>query len=187
METPPLPARIETPRLVLRGYRVGDIKHLVPLLNDWSVARWLANVPHPYTAAQAREWVEASETFRLEGRALCLLIARLDDDRPVGGIELNVERGEVGYWVGVPHQGLGYASEALAAVLRLAFAELELPGLTAATLLDNRPSRRVLEKAGFEHRGVHDYDFALRGGVQPGHIYTLGAARWRARNGEMAS
>lgn len=184
---PPLPARIETERLVLRSYRVEDVKHFAPLIGDWAVAQWLANVPHPYNVAYGREWVEAAEAYRVERRALCLLIAEADDDIPIGGIEVNLERGEIGYWIGVPYQGIGYASEAVAAVIRLCFAELGLPVLTAATLLDNRPSRRVLLKAGFEHRGVHDYDFMLRGGVQPGHLYVLSAARWRALNGAVAS
>ncbi len=180
----PLPDRIETPRLILRPYRVEDIGAFAPLVGDWAVARWLANVPHPYGPADAREWIDLAEEYRIDRRALALLVATRDDDRGIGGIEVNLETSELGYWIGVPFQGRGYASEAVAAALRVAFAELGLARLCAAALPDNGPSRRVLEKAGFEHQGLHDYDFGLRGGLRPGRLYALTAVRWRALNGE---
>lgn len=179
----PLPDRIETPRLVLRGFRVDDVRHFVPHLGAWEVARWLANVPHPYTPAHGREWVEAAEAYRAERRALCLLAEA--GGMPVGSIEINLERNEIGYWVGIPHQGQGYASEMVAAMLHAGFATLGLPLLKAATDADNDRSRRVLEKAGFRYKGLHDYDFALRGGVRPGHHYELTAADWRAARPEV--
>lgn len=183
----PLPQRVATARLLLREFRVEDVRQLVPLLDDWRVARWLANVPHPYTPAYAREWVEAADTYRVDRRALCLLVASAVDDRPIGGIEINLERAEIGYWIGVPFQRQGFATEAVRALLPVAFDTLGLPGLTAATLPENERSARVLAKAGFEDLGVREYDFMLRGGVRPGRMHHLTAARWRTLNGEGVS
>jgi ribosomal-protein-alanine N-acetyltransferase len=50
--------------------------------------------------------------------------------------------------------GRGYASEAVAAMLRLAFDELRLHRVQAETLRHNVRSQRVLAKNGFEHIGM---------------------------------
>src|SRR5688500_18788275 len=43
--------RLETARLVLRDWTPADLPDLIEGLNDLSVSRWLAFVPHPYTRA----------------------------------------------------------------------------------------------------------------------------------------
>jgi RimJ/RimL family protein N-acetyltransferase len=49
--------RLETARLVLRDWTLADIPDLIEGLNDLSVSRWLAFVPHPYTRAAAESWL----------------------------------------------------------------------------------------------------------------------------------
>jgi Acetyltransferase (GNAT) domain len=56
---------------------------------------------------------------------------------------------EVGYWLGREYWGLGVATRALAAFLRI---ETQRP-LTAHVARHNTASRRVLEKWGFTVRG----------------------------------
>jgi RimJ/RimL family protein N-acetyltransferase len=176
----------ETPRLVLRWPRRDDVYPLVPLLNDWDVARWLANVPYPFSASDARDWIRVSQFCRRGRRVYVVVVARREDGVPIGGAELNLDRRETGYWIGTRHQGQGYGKELLAALLRLAFVEHGLPDLTAATLPDNLRSRALLESAGFILRGVEPFDFGLRGGFQPGCIHSLTAGRWRSFNGDPA-
>ena len=72
----------------------------------------------------------------------------------------------VGYWVAEAWQGRGLATRAVGAVVDLAFGELELHRLEAATLVDNVASQRVLEKNRF-----------TRIGVAPRYLHISGA--WR--------
>jgi ribosomal-protein-alanine N-acetyltransferase len=77
----------------------------------------------------------------------------------VGAITLSnvrrgvAETGTLGYWIGQPHAGRGYASAAVRAMVNYAFAELALHRIEAACVPSNVASRRVLEKSGFELEG----------------------------------
>lgn len=157
------------------------------MLADWNVARWLANIPHPFTFPDALGWVRTAEWCRDRGEVAILIIARGLDDLPIGGLEINFARREAGYWLGTEHQRRGYGREVLDETTRFVFAERGLSDLTAVTMPDNIPSRRLLEGAGFELDRVAPFDFGLRGGLMPGCHYLLDARNWRAaRNGDPA-
>jgi len=176
----------ETPRLALRWPQRGDALRLVPLLNDWNVARWLANVPSPFGISDARDWVRTARYCRRGGQVFVLVMTRRDDDVLIGGAELNLHRRETGYWIGSRFHRQGYGRETLQALMRLAFAEHRLPDLSAVTLPDNTPSRALLMSCGFAYQGDQPYDFGLRGGYRPGSFHTLAATSWRERMEESA-
>lgn len=81
------------------------------------------------------------------------------DDQLVGGLTIsNVRRGVtqsgiVGYWIGKPHAGRGYMTEAVRASVGFAFDTLHLHRLEAATMPNNLASIRVLEHNGFRREG----------------------------------
>ena len=81
------------------------------------------------------------------------------DDRLVGGLTLsNVRRGVtqtgvLGYWIGKPHAGRGYMTEAVRAAIGFAFDTLHLHRVEAATMPSNAASIRVLERNGFRREG----------------------------------
>ncbi|MDK2747051.1 MAG: GNAT family N-acetyltransferase [Brevundimonas sp.] len=64
------------------------------------------------------------------------------------------ETGTLGYWIGQPYAGRGYATAAMRAVVAYAFDRLKLHRLEAACLPTNQASRRVLEKSGFRNEGL---------------------------------
>jgi len=64
------------------------------------------------------------------------------------------EAPEIGYWLGVPFWGHGYATEAVRAMIDHAFADLDHEALQAGARVTNPASRRVLEKCGFQWTGV---------------------------------
>ena len=83
-----------------------------------------------------------------------------DSDRTlVGAITVsNIRRGvadtgTLGYWIGQPFAGRGHGTAAVRAVRTYAFEELSLHRAEAACVPTYHGSRRVLEKAGFEHEG----------------------------------
>ena len=65
-----------------------------------------------------------------------------------------LQSGTIGYWVDHPRNGRGLATDAVDEIVAYAFDELALHRVEAATLVDNLPSQRVLEKNGFERIGL---------------------------------
>jgi RimJ/RimL family protein N-acetyltransferase len=86
----------------------------------------------------------------------------------VGAISLRIElpqrRAELGYWVGVPYWGRGFATEAARAMIEFGFRRLSLHRIYAHHFVRNPASGRVMEKAGMQHEGT------LRG-----HFFRWGA------------
>jgi RimJ/RimL family protein N-acetyltransferase len=76
----------------------------------------------------------------------CCGIGKLDGEHP-----------EIGYWLGVPFWGKGYATEAARALIDHAFGELGYDVLVSGARVSNPASRRVLQKCGFEWTGVGLY------------------------------
>lgn len=181
-----LPERLDTPRLVLRPLDYADAPTVVALAGDWEVARWVADVPHPYTLQAAQLWIQAGRILRAQGRQIKFAAELRDGSgdpahRMIGVIEIALEGGEFGYWLGRPYWGRGYACEMGRALQALAFDRLGLPEVHAATMLANAASCRVLEKLGLSYAGIGTYDFNLRGGMLPCHLYTLSREDWRRR------
>lgn len=86
-------------------------------------------------------------------------IFRKDDDRLMGGVNLNnVRRGvaqaaNLGYWMGEAFANQGFMSDALRALLPHAFHSLGLHRIDAACIPENQPSRHLLTKFGFREIG----------------------------------
>lgn len=121
-------------------------------------------IPHPYPEHGARDYIAAQISARQRGTSWTFAIADHDEIVGVCGIEGigRDEPPELGYWVGTPYWGLGYASIGVKLVLEFAFQNLLLDQVRAHALEHNTASRRVLEKSGFEFlRIVPHYDPAL--------------------------
>ncbi len=95
-----------------------------------------------------------------EDQGYAFFVFRHQDAVLVGGLSIStIRRGvaqaaSVGYWIGAPHVGNGYMTDAVRSVLPFAFGTLGLHRLEAACLPHNGPSSRVLEKAGFRREGT---------------------------------
>jgi RimJ/RimL family protein N-acetyltransferase len=61
---------------------------------------------------------------------------------------------ELSFWLAVDCWGHGYMGEALAAVLKFAFRDLELNRVYAHHMVRNPPSGRVLSRLGFRVEGL---------------------------------
>ena len=110
-------------------------------------------IPHPYEEKHAREFL-ASVTHENELRLGMRLKA---DNRLIGGIGLHPDpqhnRAELGYWIGVPFWGNGYATEAARAVMKYGFEKLQLNRIFAAHFRGNTASGNVLQKIGMRYEG----------------------------------
>jgi RimJ/RimL family protein N-acetyltransferase len=148
---------LDTPRLVLRPYSLADVPDLVRLAGSREVAATTLRVPHPYREQDAVDFIVSSNAdFALERRARFAVTQR-DGGDFCGGVGLRIERwqqqAELGYWLGVPYWGKGYATECARAVVRFGFETLKLHRIFASHFAHNLASGRVLRKVGMQYEG----------------------------------
>ncbi len=143
-------------------------------LRPWTPVR----EPAFFTADGQRGLVEGALDAHRDGTGFpCVITDR--HDRLIGQIMLTdihrgpVQSGSVGYWVSEELNGRGIARDALATIVREAFGPLDLHRLTAATLLANHASQRVLESAGFTRIGVAQSAYRIDGRWQDHILYQL--------------
>ena len=89
--------------------------------------------------------------------AYSLFIFETGTETLLGGLTLGLIRRGVaqactlGYWMGRRHAGKGHMTEAVRGAVRFAFSDLALHRAGPACLPNNEPSRRLLERVGFQH------------------------------------
>ncbi len=155
--------RIETERLVLRPPEHGDFVAWASLrrsseeyLRCWEPI-W---APDHLTRKSFTNRVYWAQRSVQTGTAVPLFLIRRVDAVLLGAITLdNIRRGPAqsattGYWTGEQFARQGYMSEAIRAVVRHAFATLDLSRVEAGCLPENAPSRRLLENCGYKYEGV---------------------------------
>jgi RimJ/RimL family protein N-acetyltransferase len=151
------PREIITARLLLRSLELEDLSALVRRAGDREISSMTLNIPHPYSEEDARSFFSrASEEFR-SGLSMSFAICILPGRELRGGVGLNIvaahRRAELGYWIGVPDWGKGYATEAAAAVVAFGFETVHLHRIHAHHFAGNTASGRVLRKIGMRHEG----------------------------------
>lgn len=147
--------RLETRRLLLRAPRWQDARAIAAYAGDADVSRMTARMPHPYALADAEDWI--GHTAGHDPEQETAFVIENDDGDLVGSIGLF--RGsdgldEVGYWIGRPFWGRGFATEALSALVGWACGEKRRRVIAASHFEDNPASGAVLAKAGFLYTGV---------------------------------
>ena len=144
---------LETARLILRPYNERDIPELLPLIGSREVAATTLRIPHPYTEQDARNFL-----ISIQGEdEVRLAITLRADGRLIGGAGLRLNsphrHAELGYWLGVPYWGKGYATEAARAMLRYGFEKLDLHRIFATHFKSNPASGNILKKIGMRYEG----------------------------------
>jgi RimJ/RimL family protein N-acetyltransferase len=161
-----------TRRLYLRPPAAVDAAAIVAIVADWEVARRLSRVPHPYTHADYRVFLEQVVVMEPTWA-----IFRREVNQLVGVIGLSPHRdgqsAELGYYIGRPHWGLGLATEAGEAIVRLAIEDFGYARLTSGYHADNPASGRVLAKLGFKPAGHSQRPCLAEGRDKPSIIVEL--------------
>jgi ribosomal-protein-alanine N-acetyltransferase len=163
---------IETKRLTLRPFCDADAHEFAYLAGDWAVASMTSDIPYPFSARQAAGWLapargEVRFAIEIEGR----LVGGVGFYRRSSGVA------ELGFWLGRPWWGHGFATEAARAVLAQGVRSRRLPGFSSAHFIDNPASARVLLKLGFEPMGHAHIACAARGREVEAVTYWLDRAR----------
>jgi RimJ/RimL family protein N-acetyltransferase len=168
--------QIRTQRLSLRPLEPADAASIRALAGDFDVARMTGMIPHPYSERDALAWIDRAGQG---DEGVVFAVAR--DGALIGCsgyMPMDAEHAEVGYWIGKPFWGEGFATEAVRAVVAHAFDAHGFAYVKAGHFVDNARSQRVLGKLGFSPDGEEMRDCAARG--EPVQCLTYRLDRERA-------
>ncbi|MCW2961899.1 MAG: GCN5-related N-acetyltransferase [Thermoleophilia bacterium] len=137
----PVELRLVTPRSAQQMYA---------LARDPEVSRLLQWPPHR-SVDDSLEFIHEARTLWERRTAWLPGIFDLERGKLVGatgihGIDEANRRGEVGTWLGVPHQRRGFNLPAKAAVVTFGFQELQLARLEFLVRVDNERSLRAMRQ-----------------------------------------
>lgn len=164
---------IRSERLFLRPGWPEDWEDLLGLIKNETVVRNLASVPWPYSAQDARAFLQRPQKPLLPHFIVTLPTA--NGSRLIGGAGLDRDGDDIGlgYWIGPAFWGRGYATEAAGAVLGLARA-LGHERIVASHFADNPRSGTVLRKLGFTLTSGNGTRFSSgRGEEAPALTYAI--------------
>lgn len=177
---------LKTRRLMLRPVALADLRCYFELDSDPAVAGPLG-LPGPASLAKTRRSIlVAIKDWKKRGRnKLAFTIVSRDGRDWLGGLNLRWPHAgvaELGYTIAPRQQSNGYATEAVAAAVKLAFRRLGAHRVQATCWVENKASARVLSKAGFRKEGT------LRGHLKRGRdvrdefLFGVTRADWKNRH-----
>lgn len=176
---------LHTPRLLLRPLTAADAAAIADYRDDPEVARYQSWDRYREADALAMidsladtgpgtpgAWFQWGITERSSGALLgdCGL-KTLEDPR----------LGLVGYTLGRAHQGRGLATEAMRAVIELAFGRLAMHRLAASVDLENLRSLALLERLGWRREAHHRRSEWFKGAWCDDIIYAQLRDEWLAQ------
>jgi ribosomal-protein-alanine N-acetyltransferase len=149
---------LTTERLILRPFSLDDAERVRQLAGAREIAENTATMPHPYEEGMAEEWIGTHEELYAKGENIHFAVCLKSTHELLGAIGLVInkdhDRGELGYWMGIPYWNLGYCTEAARAVIKYGFEVLQLNRIGAIHYTRNPASGRVLENIGMRFEGV---------------------------------
>lgn len=177
---------IKTERLILRPWKESDAHSLYEYAKDERVGP-IAGWPVHTSVEDSREIIKnvlsAKETY-----AVCLK----EDNIAIGSIglippaqshtECAETEMEIGYWIGVPFWGNGYIPEAVKALQKRAFEDLNCTALWCGHYEGNKKSKRCQEKCGFiYHHTEENKPCVLMGDIRTEHFTRITKEQWLKR------
>jgi ribosomal-protein-alanine N-acetyltransferase len=174
---------LETERLVLRAPVPEDADPLAPMYADPEVMRYLGEGRTLTRQETERSVLRMIDGWKADGFGLFTTV-RKEDEAVIGRVGLIVwdpetwqttrassegpKELEVGYTIGRPYWGNGYATEAAGAARDFALEELGARRLIALIIHGNDASENVARKLGFE------YERDIKFGRRDAKLYALG-------------
>jgi ribosomal-protein-alanine N-acetyltransferase len=172
---------LDTERLRLRPFTLDDEAAVFALASDPDVARFVRFEAHR-SPADTRAFLELVLQHYVRGEPFAWAIVRREDDRLIGScgfVSQSVERksAEIGYWLGKPYWGQGYAVEAARALVGFGLEQMGLQRVEAKCFAGNRAGQRVIEKLGMKFEGI-DHSEMIKGEYSELGFYSMGRAEW---------
>ena len=161
--------------ITLKNIPEVQAKEIAALANNRAVSRNLRDAfPYPYSEADGIAFLELCKA----GGAGHNYGIFNEDDVFVGTCGIIPKKdiyritAEVGYWIGQPYWGRGYATQAVKQLADIAFNDLKLIRIYAEVFGRNAASMRVLEKAGFTLEAVLKKNMIKEGEIMDSYLYS---------------
>lgn len=169
---------LTTKRLVLRPFTLADAPRVQQLAGDPAIAATTLAIPHPYEDGLAETWIAEHRPMFEQREGVIFAITLKDTGELVGAISLldihaDFQRAELGYWIGKPFWGNGYATEAARAMIDYGFQQCQFWRIFASHFADNPASGRVMEKAGMRYEGTLRQHLKKDGRFRDLHMYGI--------------
>jgi RimJ/RimL family protein N-acetyltransferase len=176
---------LQTERLLLRPFAATDFDALRTIHSNADVARYL--YWDPRTAAEVREVLDRkvrSTAIVAEGDNLSLAAVLRETGELIGDCSLHWvsaehRQAEIGFIFHPAHHGHGFATEAAAALLALAFDELAVHRVIGRLEARNTASARVLQRLGMRKEAHLIENEYVKGEWQSEIVYALLDHEWR--------
>jgi RimJ/RimL family protein N-acetyltransferase len=178
---------IETERLTLRPFRADDFDALYAIQSRPDVVRYLYWEPRDERQVRDALAMRIAQTELTEpGQWLNLAVVVRESGVLVGDVALRWvssehRSGEIGYVFHPDHRGHGYATEAAAAMLRLAFTEMKLHRVVGGLDARNLASAAVLERLGMRREAELVENEFVKGEWASEAIYAILDREWHAQ------
>ena len=145
-----------TDRLVIREQTLDDIPALYEIYSDKEAVKYTEDLYED--AGEEREYLQnyIDNQYRFFEYGIWALTLK-ESGRLIGRAGLSARDGydalEIGYILGKPYRGQGYAKEAVTAIIEYAERELDVHDFTAFSKEQNKASTGLLESIGFVRSG----------------------------------
>lgn len=177
---------LQTPRLILRAFKMDDAPVVQQLANDKEVATNTQNMPHPYEEYMARRWISCHQEMFDENELLNLAVVLRKTNEVIGAIGFDIDEkndaAELGYWLGRPYWGMGYATEAARRLVHYGFTEMKYHRIYGCHLKINPASGNVLKKIGMKYEGCRPQHIKRWGDYLDLELYGLNIVEYNALN-----
>jgi RimJ/RimL family protein N-acetyltransferase len=177
---------VHTARLSLRPASNADLDATWRFRQLDEVNRWMTSAPTSREDYRLKfedpERLAKTLVIELDGAVIGDLMIAIEDAWAQSEVTSQARgvQAELGWCLDPRHQGRGYATEAVTALMRLCFEDLGLRRVTANCFADNEESWRLMERLGMR-REVHTLRESLHrsGEWLDGMGYALLADEWR--------
>lgn len=157
MKFPKTIPKIRVEKYLLRKWNEGDIPYSYTYLTDpetikdtsfdikkmSDMKKRIAGHQQQFKERQRLGWIiEDTETGKTIGEISCF------------DIDVDNEKGEIGYFLGKEYWGQGIMSSILRVIIKYLFDDLGIRRLESIVIKENIGSCRLLEKNGFEQEGI---------------------------------
>jgi RimJ/RimL family protein N-acetyltransferase len=179
---------VRTARLSIRPATLDDLEATWRFRQIPVVSEWMTSAITDREAYQAKfeepKRLATTLIIELDGLVIGDLMLRVEDAWAQAEVADQAKgvQAELGYCLDPAYSGQGYATEAVEALIRLAFETLGLRRVTANCFADNIASWRLMERLGMR-RELHTVRESLHrsGEWLDGFGYALLADEWRGR------
>jgi RimJ/RimL family protein N-acetyltransferase len=185
------PETLDAERLALRRYGSADAQAILELVdkNRTSLIQSFRGMADLSQVEEATSFIVEKTQQWNAGKAFCygiwLKVSKEQIRQLIGQLQVknvvwDVPSAELGYFMGGSSQRQGFATEAISAVLRLAFKRLGFERIFIRIIPSNHESISLANKLGFKHEGLHRNDFRCGfGKLHDVHYFSLTSGDYR--------